>query len=188
MLHPYHQQQQYNSHIMYEYRFSENRIERWPLAGSSNASYPYPNSAESNSPPAWESAGSSPEFLNLATCSRPRPSHRPQRTTSPVNSSVISPTRVTTMRRSALRQHGHSSRRGPAKSVQWVSDIKKKPQEISSDRKIVKVQVKQEKLTSAQSCKQKMFHFWREYSNILDRNVLKGDIFPWVFNIVITHT
>ena len=45
------------------------------------------------------------------------------------------------MRRSALRQHGQSSRRGPAKSVQWVSDIKKKPQEISSDRKIVKVQV-----------------------------------------------
>ena len=145
MIHPYHQQQQYNSHIMYEYRFSENRIERWPLAGS-QTSYPYPNSAESNSPPAWESAGSSPEFLNLATCSRPvRPSsHRPQRTTSPVNSSVISPTRVTTMqRRSALRQHGQSSRRGPAKSVQWVSDIKKKPQEISSDRKIVKVQVKQ---------------------------------------------
>ena len=143
MIHPYHQQQQYNSHIMYEYRFSENRIERWPLAGS-QTSYPYPNSAESNSPPAWESAGSSPEFLNLATCSRPvRPSsHRPQRTTSPVNSSVISPTRVTTMqRRSALRQHGQSSRRGPAKSVQWVSDIKKKPQDISSDRKIVKSQV-----------------------------------------------
>ena len=125
---------------MYEYRFSENRIERWPLQ---QGGYPYPNSAESNSPPAWESAGSSPEFLNLASCSSSslRPPHRPpaQRTTSPV--SVISPSRVT-MRRSALRQHGQSSRRGPAKSVQWVSDIKKKPQEISSDRKIVKVQVR----------------------------------------------
>ena len=142
MLHPYpYQQQQYNEHIMYEYRFSENRIERSYLNRNPNA-YPYPNSAESNSPPtAWESAGSSPEFLNLATaaCSSMREARPPQRTTSPV--SVISPTRVT-MRRSALRQHGQSSRRGPAKSVQWVSDIKKKPQEISSDRKIVKVQVK----------------------------------------------
>lgn len=29
-----------------------------------------------------------------------------------------------------------------AKSVQWVSDVKKKPEEISSDRRVVKVQVK----------------------------------------------
>ena len=45
------------------------------------------------------------------------------------------------MRRSALRQHGRPPSSRKTKSVQWVSDIKKKPQDISSDRKIVKSQV-----------------------------------------------
>ena len=34
-----------------------------------------------------------------------------------------------------------SGRPQSTKSVQWVSDLKKRPQDISSDRKIVKVQV-----------------------------------------------
>merc|ERR1712008_435867 len=95
----------------------------------------YPNSAESNSPPLlWESAGSSPEYL-MNSAAAPR-SSRSVQTTSPV--SVISyrehselqqqqQTRV--MRRSALRQHGRPpSGTRKAKSVQWVSDIKKRPQ------------------------------------------------------------
>ena len=46
------------------------------------------------------------------------------------------------MRRSALRQNGRPpSGSRKAKSVQWVSDIKKRPQDISSNRKIVKSQV-----------------------------------------------
>lgn len=103
---------------MYEYRFSENRIER----------YPYnciPNSAESSSPPPWESAGSSPEYL-AGVCR-----------TSPVITYYDSPIR------SALKSSssGRPRSRKAAKSVQWVSDIKKKPQDISHDRKIVKVQV-----------------------------------------------
>ena len=125
----------YPEHIMYEYRFNENRIERWPLDQPR-----YPNSAESNSPPLlWESAGSSPEYLvNTRTSSS-----RSVQTTSPV--SVISyhhqPQQPRVMRRSALRQHGRPPTSRKAKSVQWVSDIKKKPQDISSDRKIVKSQV-----------------------------------------------
>ena len=48
------------------------------------------------------------------------------------------------MRRSALRQHGRPpSGTRKAKSVQWVSDIKKRPQDISNNRKIVKSQVQQ---------------------------------------------
>ena len=35
----------------------------------------------------------------------------------------------------------NSGRPQSTKSVQWVSDLKKRPQDISSDRKIVKVQV-----------------------------------------------
>ena len=48
------------------------------------------------------------------------------------------------MRRSALRQNGRPpSGARKAKSVQWVSDIKKRPQDISNNRKIVKSQVQQ---------------------------------------------
>ena len=48
------------------------------------------------------------------------------------------------MRRSALRQHDRPpSGTRKAKSVQWVSDIKKRPQDISNNRKIVKSQVQQ---------------------------------------------
>ena len=90
---------------------------------------PYYNSAESTP---WESAGSSPD--SQPTHNRPV-LHRTS-PVSPKDFSVITPPR----RRSALRQQGRPSSR-PAKSVQWVSDLKKKPQDISSDRKIVKVQV-----------------------------------------------
>ena len=131
---------------MYEYRFNENRIERWPL---DQPRYPldqprYPNSAESNSPPQlWESAGSSPEYLVNPPTRLTSSSARSVQTTSPV--SVISyhhqPQQPRVMRRSALRQHGRPPTSRKAKSVQWVSDIKKKPQDISSDRKIVKSQV-----------------------------------------------
>lgn len=148
-----------NEHIVYEYRFNENQIERWPL----NDQPRYPNSAESSSPPPWESAGSSPEYLNqVAEHQVPRGLMEPgsirrryHHPTSPV--SVISyehqhPSAVNQLmhqqpqprlvRRSALRQEGQrpSSRRS-GKSVHWVSDFKKKAQDISSDRKIVKVQV-----------------------------------------------
>lgn len=114
---PYYREQ----HIVYEYRFNENRIERWPLDQRR------PNSAESASPPeAFE--GSSPEFYQQRT------------TTSPESVITYYHQESKIVRRSALRQHGRPSRR-PAKSVQWVSDIKKKPQDISSDRRMVKVQV-----------------------------------------------
>ncbi len=37
-----------------------------------------------------------------------------------------------------------SSSRRPAKSVQWLSDVKKRPEDISSDRKVVKHQVRRQ--------------------------------------------
>lgn len=118
---PYYQREQHIA--VYEYRFNENRIERWPLDQR-------PNSAESASPP-FE--GSSPEYHH----------HHPYQqrtTTSPESVITYYHQESKIVRRSALRQHGRPSRR-PAKSVQWVSDIKKKPQDISSDRRMVKVQV-----------------------------------------------
>ena len=142
---------------MYEYRFNENRIERWPLATSESrpSTKPYSNSAESTP---WESAeGSSPDsqpqplrppgstsgqmfhFRSSPDYSQQRrhPLHRTS-PVSPKDFTVITP--PTTRRRSALRQQGRPSSR-PTKTVQWVSDLKKRPQDISSDRKIVKVQV-----------------------------------------------
>ena len=140
---------------MYEYRFNENRIERWPLAASERPK-PYSNSAESTP---WESAeGSSPDsqpqplrppgstsgqmfhFRSSPDYSQQRrhPLHRTS-PVSPKDFTVITP--PTTRRRSALRQQGRPSSSRPTKTVQWVSDLKKRPQDISSDRKIVKVQV-----------------------------------------------
>ena len=130
--HDLHYPTQYPEHIVYEYRFNENQIERWPL----EARY-YVNSAESSSPPPWGSSGSSPEFSTqvhqqeVGGIMRRRGGR-----TSPV--SVISYNQPQLVRRSALRQ---PSRRKSTKSVHWVSDFKKKPQDISSDRKMVKVQV-----------------------------------------------
>ena len=145
---------------MYEYRFNENRIERWPLAASESrpSTKPYSNSAESTP---WESAeGSSPDsqpqplrppgstsgqmfhFRSSPDHSQQQPLRQPLHRTSPVSPkdfTVITP--PTTRRRSALRQQGRPSSSRPTKSVQWVSDLKKRPQDISSDRKIVKVQV-----------------------------------------------
>ena len=143
---------------MYEYRFNENRIERWPLATSESrpSTKPYSNSAESTP---WESAeGSSPDsqpqplrppgytsgqmfhFRSSPDYSQQRrhPLHRTS-PVSPKDFTVITP--PTTRRRSALRQQGRPSSSRPTKTVQWVSDLKKRPQDISSDRKIVKVQV-----------------------------------------------
>ena len=145
---------------MYEYRFNENRIERWPLAASESrpSTKPYSNSAESTP---WESAeGSSPDsqpqplrppgytsgqmfhFRSSPDHSQQQPLRQPLHRTSPVSPkdfTVITP--PTTRRRSALRQQGRPSSSRPTKTVQWVSDLKKRPQDISSDRKIVKVQV-----------------------------------------------
>ena len=145
---------------MYEYRFNENRIERWPLAASESRppTKPYSNSAESTP---WESAeGSSPDsqpqplrppgstsgqmfhFRSSPDHSQQQPLRQPLHRTSPVSPkdfTVITP--PTTRRRSALRQQGRPSSSRPTKTVQWVSDLKKRPQDISSDRKIVKVQV-----------------------------------------------
>ncbi len=141
-----------HEHITYEYRFNDNRIERY---------YPYPNSAESNSPPlgTWDESaaeGSSPEYLrHQAYLAQSRPAtthvHQSRHPTSPNEeededfSSVIAyyhESRVI-RRRSALRQPRAWPPRPPQakKSVQWVSDVKKRPQDISSDRKVVKVQV-----------------------------------------------
>jgi hypothetical protein len=137
---------------MYEYRFNENRIERWPTNSSSRIQHGfttdshgsgrwYPNSAESSSPPWGESAGSSPEYLLCTSSSSSR-----LRTTSPVSPKNYSTTGQVSSsrgsRRSALRQHGHKMSKS-TKSVQWVSDTKKRPQDISSDRKVVKVQVQE---------------------------------------------
>ena len=116
---------------MYEYRFNENRIERWPLAALERPAKPaYSNSAESTP---WESAGSSPDSQPLR-----HPLHR----TSPVSPKDFTVITPPPRRRSALRKQGRPSSSRPTKTVQWVSDLKKRPQDISSDRKIVKVQVK----------------------------------------------
>lgn len=134
--HDYHDEQ----HIMYEYRFNENRIERWPLGGARGSSGSYPNSAESSSPPWGESSPEFPEFLGSAAGARPRRTTSPASPKNSCSASVIVP-RTTYQRRSALRQKS-GGRPKMAKSVQWVSDVKKKPEEISSDRRVVKVQVK----------------------------------------------
>ena len=46
--------------MTYEYRFNENRIERWPLEVPQQRPQVYYNSADSTP---WESAGSSPDSL-----------------------------------------------------------------------------------------------------------------------------
>ena len=150
---------------MYEYRFNENRIERWPLEALERPS----NSAESTP---WGSAeGSSPDSQPLRQTGLYIPDHTgfipdhnsqqplrpglssPDHSQQPLmrqplhRTSPVSPKDFTviytppTRRRSALRQQGRPSSSRPTKSVQWVSDLKKRPQDISSDRKIVKVQV-----------------------------------------------
>ena len=137
-----------NHHIMtYEYRFNENRIERWPLEAPQQRPQVYYNSADSTP---WESAGSSPDSLpqpQIRAQGAPHgASHGPSsvhRTSpvSPKNYSVIhcTPPRRRSALRSAMRST--SGRPQSTKRVQWVSDLKKRPQDISSDRKIVKVQV-----------------------------------------------
>ena len=133
--------------MTYEYRFNENRIERWPLEVPQQRPQVYYNSADSTP---WESAGSSPDSLpqpQVRSQGAPHgASHGPSsvhRTSpvSPKNYSVIhcTPPRRRSALRSAMRST--SGRPQSTKSVQWVSDLKKRPQDISSDRKIVKVQV-----------------------------------------------
>ena len=140
---------------MYEYRFNENRIERWPLAALERPAKPaYSNSAESTP---WESAGSSPDSQPLRPAGfvpdshqllRPgsspdsQPLRHPLHRTSPVSPKDFTVITPPPRRRSALRKQGRPSSSRPTKTVQWVSDLKKRPQDISSDRKIVKVQVK----------------------------------------------
>lgn len=114
-----------HSVVAYSYRFSENDThllykEQIPFEDWMHV--PPPNSQSSS--PVYTTTGSSPEMH--------------QHPTSPV-----SPPPMPILRRSTSQgynHHNHNHHR-PQKSVHWLSDRKKRPQDISSDRKIVKYQV-----------------------------------------------
>ena len=61
-----------------------------------------------------------------------------------VHSSTSSLTQTTIQRRSAMKipSSSSSNEKYPRKTVQWLIDTKKRPEDISQDRKVVKDQVK----------------------------------------------
>jgi hypothetical protein len=62
-----------------------------------------------------------------------------------INSSTSSLTQTTIQRRSAMKMPSSNGESNvvkyPRKSVQWLIDTKKRPEDISRDRKVVKHQV-----------------------------------------------
>ncbi len=153
-------------HILYEYRFTGNSVERWPfdshhlVMDRASGLYhhqlqPQPRligggSAESASPPT-ASSGNSPEAAagDLRLTNSPvSPTHfdldddlENVSTMAVVRRPIVRP-----VIRPALRQAsslGGSLHRRPKqhKTVQWVSDTKKRAEDISLDRKVVKRQV-----------------------------------------------
>ncbi len=96
-------------------------------------------------PPFCLNSQSPSPLYTTATGSSPDTSVHPTSPVSPSNSSesatVVSSRMIhsAVSVRSALRVGGNP--RGPAKSVQWMSDVKKRPEDISWDRKVVKSQV-----------------------------------------------
>ncbi len=105
----------------------------------------YHYNSQSNSPVFTATTGSSPEAMTIA--------HQAPNT-SPEESHHLSPPPL--RMRSALRlpnrrgggAMGLSSSLPSRKSVQWVSDLKKRPQDISEDRKVVKRQVRKREKVS----------------------------------------
>ena len=58
-----------------------------------------------------------------------------------ISSSTSSLTQTTIQRRSAMKMPSSNIERYPRKTVQWLIDTKKRPEDISQDRKVVKHQV-----------------------------------------------